>query len=270
MGRASTILVRWVAPILALVVVLGVAFVLFAPRLVSIEVVRRSMSREIAGWSGRSMTFEGTPEVAFTPFLTVTFPKARIESARDGTLLVDMDALRAQVPLLPLIFRGRIEPSAFTFRKPHFRVNRAADGTMNCNPALSNQDGDGVLGPNGAGTGTDGTGSGTTGGTTGGSGGNGAGTNGSGSSGSGANGTGSGGSGSGATDGNGGAGGMGGAGGSSPGPMTPDATPGTGGTMGGNGAGGSGAGSNTGGSSGPGAGGSGGSGGSTGGSSSGG
>lgn len=131
MGRASTILVRWVAPILALVAVLGVAFVLFAPRLVSIEVVRRSMSREIAGWSGRSMTFEGTPEVAFTPFLTVTFPKARIESARDGTLLVDMDALRAQVPLLPLIFRGRIEPSSFTFRKPHFRVSRAADGTTN-------------------------------------------------------------------------------------------------------------------------------------------
>lgn len=131
MGRASAILVKRVAPIVAILAVLGVAFVLFAPKLVSIEVVRRSMSREIAGWSGRSLTFEGTPEVAFTPYLTVTFPNVRIGSNRNETTLVEMDQLRAQVPILPLIFRGRIEPSSFTFRRPRFHFTVDPAGTAN-------------------------------------------------------------------------------------------------------------------------------------------
>ncbi|SHE96123.1 Uncharacterized protein involved in outer membrane biogenesis [Kaistia soli DSM 19436] len=131
MGRATAILVKRVAPIAALLVMLGLAFVLFAPKLVSIEVVRRSMSREIAGWSGRSMTFDGTPKVAFTPYLTVTFPKVHIGSARDDTTLVEMDQLRAQVPILPLIFRGRIEPSSFSFLRPRFRIAVDAAGVPN-------------------------------------------------------------------------------------------------------------------------------------------
>ncbi len=121
MGRGQAILLKRIAPLAVILAALGIGFVLLAPRLVTIEVVRRSMSREIAGWSGRSLTFEGTPAVAFTPYLTVTFPHARIGSARDETTLVEMDQLRAQVPLLPLIFRGRIEPSSFTFTRPHFR-----------------------------------------------------------------------------------------------------------------------------------------------------
>ena len=131
MGRTSTILVKWVLPVVALLVVLGIAFVIFAPRLVSIEVVRRSMSREIAGWSGRSLVFEGTPTVAFTPRLTVTFPKSRITSNRSGATLVEMDQLSAEVPLLPLIFRGRIEPSAFTFRHPRFTITVDSSGQPN-------------------------------------------------------------------------------------------------------------------------------------------
>ncbi len=131
MGRGPAILLKRIVPAAVILAALGLCFVLLAPRLVSIEVVRRSMSREIAGWSGRSLTFEGTPEVAFTPYLTVTFPKARIGSARDETTLVEMDQLRAQVPILPLIFRGRIEPSSFTFTRPHFRFAFDAAGVPN-------------------------------------------------------------------------------------------------------------------------------------------
>ncbi len=131
MGRVQAILLKRIAPLVVILVALGVGFVLLAPRLVTIEVVRRSMSREIAGWSGRSLTFEGTPAVAFTPYLTVTFPHARIGSARDETTLVEMDQLRAQVPILPLIFRGRIEPSSFTFTRPHFRFAVDAAGVPN-------------------------------------------------------------------------------------------------------------------------------------------
>ncbi|HWJ75817.1 MAG TPA: AsmA family protein [Kaistia sp.] len=131
MGRATAILVKRVAPLAVVLAMLGLAFVLLAPKLVSIEVVRRSMSREIAGWSGRSMTFEGTPQVAFTPYLTVTFPKVRISSARDETTLVEMDQLRAQVPILPLFFRGRIEPSSFSFLRPRFHLAVDAAGVPN-------------------------------------------------------------------------------------------------------------------------------------------
>lgn len=129
--RISTILVQWLFPAVAVLAVLGIAFVILAPRLVSIEVVRRSMSREIAGWSGRSLVFDGTPTVTLTPRLTVSFPKARITSNRDGTTLVEMDELRAEVPFLPLLFRGRIEPSAFIFRHPRFTIAVDNEGGAN-------------------------------------------------------------------------------------------------------------------------------------------
>lgn len=110
---------------------LVLAFLLLAPELVSIEVVRRSISREVTGWSGRSLTFEGTPAVAFTPYLTVTFPKVTIGSSRNQDTLVVMDSLRAQVPILPLIFRGRIEPATFDFERPVFHI--AVDNTGRAN-----------------------------------------------------------------------------------------------------------------------------------------
>ncbi|MCX5513232.1 hypothetical protein C3941_00865 [Kaistia algarum] len=115
---------------IALVVLVG-AFIITAPSLVSIEVVRRSLAYEIAGWGGSALTFEGTPTVAFRPYLTVTFPKARIASSRNGETLVSMDQLSAQVPLLPLLFQGRIEPSAFDFRKPEFHFESDAAGRPN-------------------------------------------------------------------------------------------------------------------------------------------
>ncbi|MBN9000112.1 MAG: hypothetical protein J0H54_12220 [Rhizobiales bacterium] len=106
-------------------------FVVTAPGLVSIEVVRRSIAHEIAGWGGRALAFEGAPTVAFRPYLTVTFPRATIVSARTGDVLVSMDQLSAQIPLLPLIFGGNIEPTAFDFRRPDFHFSVDAGGQLN-------------------------------------------------------------------------------------------------------------------------------------------
>lgn len=113
------------------VAVLVGAFIVTAPSLVSIEVVRRSIAYEIAGWGGRALTFEGTPTVAFRPYLTVAFPNARIVSSQSGDTLVSTELLSAQIPLMPLIFQGRIEPSAFDFQKPVFHFVTDAEGRPN-------------------------------------------------------------------------------------------------------------------------------------------
>jgi len=115
----------------ALMAALVGLFVVTAPGLVSIEVVRRSIAHEIAGWGGRALAFEGAPTVAFRPYLTVTFPRATIVSARTGDVLVSMDQLSAQIPLLPLIFGGNIEPTAFDFRRPDFHFSVDAGGQLN-------------------------------------------------------------------------------------------------------------------------------------------
>jgi len=115
---------------IVLAMLVGV-FIVTAPSLVSIEVVRRSITYEIAGWGGKALTFEGTPTVAFRPYLTVGFPKARIVSIQTGDTLVTTEMLSAQIPLVPLIFQGRIEPSAFDLRAPVFHFVTDAEGRPN-------------------------------------------------------------------------------------------------------------------------------------------
>lgn len=118
----------------ALLAILVGAFVVTAPGLVSIPVVRRSIAHEIAGWGGRALSFDGAPTVAFRPYLTVSFPNASILSARTGEVLVSMDQLSAQIPLLPLVLGGNIEPTAFDFRRPVFHFEIDGAGRSNWTP----------------------------------------------------------------------------------------------------------------------------------------
>ncbi|MCX5495940.1 AsmA family protein [Kaistia dalseonensis] len=124
-------LMKRLALLLAGLLALVGFFMVLAPRLVSIEGVRRSLAHEIAGWSGRALTFDGTPTVAFTPYLTVTFPRVVIGSKTGQETLVVMDSLSAEIPILPLIFGGQIEPSAFDFERPVFHFAVDGDGTAN-------------------------------------------------------------------------------------------------------------------------------------------
>jgi len=102
------------------ILVICVGFVLVAPKLVTIEAVRRSITREVAGWSGRALTFDGTPTVAFTPYPTVTFEKVRIGSNNNAQPLVEMDRLQAELSLMSLLV-GHVRPSALVLEKPVFR-----------------------------------------------------------------------------------------------------------------------------------------------------
>ncbi|HEV7285651.1 MAG TPA: AsmA family protein, partial [Kaistia sp.] len=106
------------------------AFVLLAPKLVTIEAVRRSLTREVAGWSGRALTFDGTPTVAFTPYPTVTFSKVRISSDKDPQPLVEMDSLSAELSFLPLLI-GRVRPSLLELDNPVFRFGVNEKGLPN-------------------------------------------------------------------------------------------------------------------------------------------
>ena len=117
---------------LAAIVILCGAFVALAPKLVTIEAVRRSLTREVAGWSGRALTYEGTPTVSFKPYPAVTFTKVRISSDRDPQPLVEMDSLSAELSLFPLLI-GRVRPSLLELDNPVFRFGVNADGTPNWN-----------------------------------------------------------------------------------------------------------------------------------------
>lgn len=115
---------------LAVILILCGAFVLLAPQLVTIEAVRRSLTREVAGWSGRALTYEGTPTVAFNPYPTVTFAKVRISSDKDPQPLVEMESLSAELGFLPLII-GRVRPSVLELDKPVFRFGVNEKGQPN-------------------------------------------------------------------------------------------------------------------------------------------
>ena len=128
--RQSGLMKRLAVFLAGLLVLVG-AFFILAPRLVSIEGVRRSLAHEIAGWSGRALAFDGTPTISFTPYLTVTFPHAVIGSKTGLEPLVVMESLSAEIPILPLLFQGQLEPSAFDFRKPVFHFAVDARGTPN-------------------------------------------------------------------------------------------------------------------------------------------
>lgn len=112
------------------ILVICVGFVLVAPKLVTIEAVRRSITREVAGWSGRALTFDGTPTVAFTPYPTVTFEKVRIGSNSDAQPLVEMERLQAELSLMSLLV-GHVRPSALVLEKPVFRFTIDARGVAN-------------------------------------------------------------------------------------------------------------------------------------------
>jgi len=115
---------------LATILIFCGAFVLLAPKLVTIEAVRRSLTREVAGWSGRALTFDGTPTVAFTPYPTVTFSKVRISSDKDPQPLVEMDSLSAELSFLPLLI-GRVRPSLLELDNPVFRFGINEKGLPN-------------------------------------------------------------------------------------------------------------------------------------------
>lgn len=115
--------------VLAIVILCG-GFVLLAPKLVTIEAVRRSITREVAGWSGRALTFEGTPTVAFTPYPSVTFQKVQIGSGKDARPLVVMESLQAELSLVSLLV-GHVRPSLLELEKPVFHFAVDADGKPN-------------------------------------------------------------------------------------------------------------------------------------------
>jgi AsmA protein len=112
------------------ILVICVGFVLIAPKLVTIEAVRRSITREVAGWSGRALTYDGTPTVAFTPYPTVTFEKVQIGSGTGSQPLVVMESLQAELSLVSLLV-GHVRPSLLELENPVFHFAVDAKGTPN-------------------------------------------------------------------------------------------------------------------------------------------
>ncbi|OHV75792.1 hypothetical protein LCM4573_14020 [Rhizobium sp. LCM 4573] len=110
-----------------------------APFLISITVVRGSMERAVAEWTGHEVSIGGSPEVRFWPEPQITLSDVTItrEDARSKRLLARIDKLSASFELYPALL-GRIvfedieltRPSVFVIRDREGRLDWANDGLL--------------------------------------------------------------------------------------------------------------------------------------------
>ena len=115
---------RFVWAIAALAVLVGAGLVA-APHLLPRELVKTRVAEQISAWTGRAVSLRGDPVVRLFPAPTVTLSDVRIAGPEgmDDTDMVQMEALRGRLRLLPLII-GEIEIDSFELVRPRVRLVR--------------------------------------------------------------------------------------------------------------------------------------------------
>ncbi|MGK6314051.1 AsmA family protein [Neorhizobium sp. DT-125] len=114
-----------------------VALVLFAlyqivaPFLISSAVVRESMERAVAQWTGHDVTIEGTPDIRFWPEPRITLKEITIRKQADGSerMLGRVSRLSASFDLFEALL-GRPEFEDFHLTDPEIYVLRDASGRL--------------------------------------------------------------------------------------------------------------------------------------------
>ncbi|MCJ9670214.1 MULTISPECIES: AsmA-like C-terminal region-containing protein [unclassified Neorhizobium] len=106
-------------------------FQLIAPFLISSTVVRESMERAVAEWTGHDVTIEGTPDIRFWPEPRITLREITIRKQAEGgeRVLGRVSRLSASFDLLQALL-GRPEFKDFRLTNPEIYVLREADGRL--------------------------------------------------------------------------------------------------------------------------------------------
>ena len=113
------------------IVVLVIAFKVVAPFLISSSVVRESMERAVAEWTGHDVTIAGTPDIRFWPEPRITLRDITIRRKTDQgeRLLGHVARLSAAFDLMEAIL-GRPEFQDFRMTNPEIHVLREPDGRL--------------------------------------------------------------------------------------------------------------------------------------------
>lgn len=127
-GRAF----RWVLSAAFLIVAVAVLAVVAVPLLVSTELVRDRLERDISQWTGQYVVLGSTPRLTFWPVPSITFSHVSILSQAEpmGQPLATADSVTADFSVLSAL-GGSPKFTHFTFKDPVFTVEREADGKVN-------------------------------------------------------------------------------------------------------------------------------------------
>jgi AsmA protein len=110
-----------------------------APMLISTAIVRASMERAIARWTGHEVSIGGTPEVSFWPEPHITLANVTIarEDDRARRVLARVERLSASFELLPALLGQPVfdelvltRPSIFVVRDEDGRLDWSDDGLL--------------------------------------------------------------------------------------------------------------------------------------------
>jgi len=121
---------RLLIGILVALILFGL-YLIIAPFLVSSVVVRESMERAVAQWTGHDVTIEGVPDIRFWPEPRITLRDITIRKPTDGTerVLGRVSRLSASFDLLGALM-GRPEFEDFRLTNPEIYVLRGANGRL--------------------------------------------------------------------------------------------------------------------------------------------
>ncbi|MFB9950221.1 AsmA-like C-terminal region-containing protein [Rhizobium puerariae] len=106
-------------------------FQIVAPFLISSSVVRESMERAVAQWTGHDVTIEGVPDIRFWPEPRITLRDITIRKPATGgeRVLGRISRLSASFDLFEALI-GRPEFQDFRLTNPEFYVLRDANGRL--------------------------------------------------------------------------------------------------------------------------------------------
>ncbi|HSO46857.1 MAG TPA: AsmA family protein, partial [Rhizobiaceae bacterium] len=113
------------------VLVVAVAALSALPLFVSSEGVRQQILDSAVSITGREMSFRGTPQITFNPFLgfelnDVVFDDP--DAAATDAPFLRMERLQGRLDILPAL-TGRAEMSNYRFVRPQFNLRVYGDGT---------------------------------------------------------------------------------------------------------------------------------------------
>jgi AsmA protein len=134
--KLSANILRWVMPIVVVVVVVAAIFVVAIPFAISTQTVRDRLEGEIAAWTGHDVMLGDTPEVSYWPVPTILMRDVTVRpnggSGGDSSseAIMHADGIEAEFSLLTAL-TGRPNFHDFRLMRPVFTVQIDDDGHTN-------------------------------------------------------------------------------------------------------------------------------------------
>jgi AsmA protein len=121
-----------IAAVLAVLLAAAAGYFLLMSAIISVDTARGLVERQLAGWTGRDIAFDGHAELELLPAPSLILHDLRLAGppGGDGTDILTARTVRADIRILPLLI-GRISLSALTLDDSHVRLVNGKQGQRN-------------------------------------------------------------------------------------------------------------------------------------------